>query len=245
VFTPKSFGNGPAMSQHSKVAAFILGGGANSRMGCNKGLMEFAGEPLIVRTARLLKPLVARVTVIGPAGPYRGFGLHTVPDRIPGVRRMAAYQGPLAGIVTALGVTSSPWNLILACDLPYLTGEWIVVLLSRAVQSDAHVFMPRSPGGVEPLAAVYRREAYAPLAEAFRKGVRKVTDALVMIPVETIALADLGGLEHNYLALNNMNTPEDFASAKKWWGAREPQKIDGLKSLKPPRPKRSSPRRNK
>jgi molybdenum cofactor guanylyltransferase len=233
------------MPQHSEVAAFILAGGASLRMGCDKGLMKFAGEPLIVKTARLLKPLVSRVTVIGPVGPYRRLGLHAVPDQIPGVRKVDAYQGPLAGIVTALGVTSSPWNLILACDLPYLTGEWIAMLLSRAVQSGAQAFLPRTPGGLEPLAAVYRRNAYAPLAEAFRKGVRKVTDALALVPVETIALQDFGGLEQYGLVLKNMNTPEDFKSAEQWWRSREPRKMDGLKDLKLPRPKRSAPRRNK
>jgi len=233
------------LAQHTEVAAFILAGGASVRMGCNKGLIKFAGEPLIVKTARLLKPLVSRVTVIGPVGPYRRLGLHAVADQIPGVRKVSAYQGPLAGIVTALSMTSSPWNLILACDLPYLTGEWIELLLSRAMQSSAQAFLPRAPGGLEPLAAVYRRDAYVTLAEAFRNGVRKVTDALALIPVETIALQDFGGLGQNGLVLKNMNTPEDFKSAEEWWRSREPQKLDGLKDLKPPQPRRSAPRRNK
>ena len=241
----KFFENRPMMPQHSDVAAFILAGGASSRMGSDKALMEFAGEPLIVRTARLLAPLVSRVTVIGPPGPYRRLGLQTVPDRIPGVRKVAARQGPLAGIVTALGVTSSPWNLVLACDLPYLTVEWIELLLSRAVQSNALAFLPHTPRGLEPLAAVYRREAYTALAEAFRRGVRKVTDALAMISVETIRLKDFGESEQNDLVLRNMNSPEDFISAEEWWRSREPREIDGLKPLKPQRARRSAPRRSK
>jgi molybdenum cofactor guanylyltransferase len=233
------------MPQHPSVAAFILAGGASSRMGRNKGLMTIAGEPLILRTARLLEPLVSRVTVIGPPGLYRKIGLRAVSDKIPGMRKVAAYQGPLAGIVTALALTSSPWNLILACDLPYLTAEWIELLLSRAVQSNAKAFVPRTSEGLEPLAAVYRRDAYAPLAEAFRKGVRKVTDALARIPVETIALQDSTVGAQNGLTLKNMNTPEEFKAAEEWWSLKERPKDDGLKDLKPPRPKRSAPRRNK
>ncbi len=214
-------------------------------MGSDKALMQFAGEPLLVRTARLLEPLVSSVTVIGPSGPYRKFGLHIVPDKIPGRRKVAAYQGPLAAIVTALGVTSSPWNLILACDLPYMTREWIELLLSRALQSNAQAFLPRTPGGLEPLAAVYRRDAYMPLAEAFRKGMRKVTDALAMIPVETFALEDFAGLEYNKMVLKNMNTPEDCELAKEWWSSKEPRRIKGHKDLKRPQQRRSAPRRNK
>jgi len=214
-------------------------------MGSDKALMEFAGEPLLVRTARLLKPLVSSVTVIGPSGPHRKFGLRIVPDKIRGNRKVAAYQGPLAGIVTALGITSTPWNLILACDLPYLTREWIEMLLARALRSHAQAFVPSTPRGLEPLAAVYRRDAYVPLAEAFRKGVRKVTDALETIPVETFALEDFGGLQCNDQVLKNMNTPEDFESAKEWWSSKEPRKTDVIKDLKPLRQRRSAPRRNK
>ena len=123
--------------------------------------------------------------------------------------------------------------------------EWIEGLLVRAIQSSAQAFVPRTPRGWEPLAAVYRREAYAPLAEAFRKGVRKVTDALATIPVEVFALEEMGDFEHNDLVLKNMNSLEDFESAKAWWSSRERRRIEGLKSLRPPRSRQSVPRRNK
>ncbi len=233
------------MSRHNEVAAFILAGGASSRMGRNKGLMKIAGEPLIMRTASLLKPLVSRVTVIGPVGTYERLGLRTLPDRIPGMRKVAVYQGPLAGIVTALSITSSPWNLIVACDLPYLTAEWIEVMLARAMKSHAQAFVPRTREGLEPLAAAYRRDAYEALAEAFRKGVRKVTDALAVISVETFEQEDFGKSGQNGLVLKNMNTTEDFKLAEEWWSSRRALRPDGLKDLKPLRPKRSAPRRNK
>jgi len=242
---PKIVVKRAAMSSHREIAAFILAGGANSRMGRNKALIKFAGEPLILHTVRMLEARVSSVTVIGPVEPFQKLGLHTVPDEIPGVQKVAGYQGPLAGIVTALGVALARWNLILACDLPYLTGEWIDKLVLRARQSSALACVPRTPGGLEPLAAVYRREAYAPLAEAFRKGVRKITDALATIPVETIAAEELGEPEQGGLVLRNMNTPEDYKAAEEWWRARKPEAIGGFKSLKVSRPRQSAARRNK
>src|SRR3974390_1851757 len=171
-------------SNHRDVAAFILAGGASSRMGKPKGLLRIDGEPLLLRTARLVGPLVSSVTVIGPANPYRRLGLSTTPDRIPGFPRVGAFQGPLAGIVTALSVSKSRWNLILACDLPYLSRDWVESLLRRARRSKAQAFLPCTEGGLEPLAAVYRLDACEKLAEAFQEGVRKMTDALKRIPVE-------------------------------------------------------------
>lgn len=54
------------MRCHCQVAGFILAGGASSRVGRDKGLLDFGAAPLIVHTARLLQPLVAEVTVVGP-----------------------------------------------------------------------------------------------------------------------------------------------------------------------------------
>jgi molybdopterin-guanine dinucleotide biosynthesis protein A len=74
--------------------------------------------------------------------------------------------GPLAGIATALAVTQSRWNLIVACDLPYLSAEWLDWLLSRARRSRGDAVVPRTEHGIEPLAAVYRRESGELIATA-------------------------------------------------------------------------------
>ena len=68
------------MKHFEQVAGFILAGGQSSRMGCDKALLEIAGVPLLVRTARLLEPRVAGVTVIGPPERYAALGLRVVPD---------------------------------------------------------------------------------------------------------------------------------------------------------------------
>jgi molybdopterin-guanine dinucleotide biosynthesis protein A len=64
-----------------QVAAYILAGGASSRMGQDKGLLEFSGVPLIVRTARLIEPLVAGITIVGSPGRYAALGLSAIPDK--------------------------------------------------------------------------------------------------------------------------------------------------------------------
>lgn len=205
------------MKSYGQISAFILSGGASSRMGKEKGLLEFGGEPLIVRTARLLQPLVAEVTVVGSPETYRALGLRAIADRNFGSPiDKGGTQGPLAGIASALSATGTTWNLILACDLPYLTSGWLDWLLARAMNSAGQIVMPRTSGGLEPLAAVYRRECAAPIVASLARGVRKVTDAMDEFRIEFVSENDWRDVDPHGRVLRNMNTQADYEEARKW-----------------------------
>jgi len=186
-------------------------------MGREKGLLEFGGEPLVVRTARLIEPLVSEVTIVGAPERYAPLGLRAIADQNLGVGEgKEAVRTPLAGIATALNATQAPWNLILACDLPYLTAEWLDWLLARAADSGAQVVMPRTSRGLEPLAAVYRQECAAPIVAALEGGVRKVTDAMAEFRMELLSESDWKELDPEGRVLRNMNAPSDYEEARKW-----------------------------
>jgi molybdenum cofactor guanylyltransferase len=190
------------------IAVFVLAGGASRRMGSDKALLKLDGVPMVVRMARLVGPRVASVTVIGLPERYASLGLGMVPDRWPGV-------GPLGGIATALSVSSKVWNLILGCDLPYLTSEWVVWLIARALESPAQAVVPESQRGLEPLAAMYRKDCALAFSSAVKRGVRRVSEALGDIFFEKVTVNEWHALESTDMLFHNMNAPEDFAEAQR------------------------------
>jgi molybdopterin-guanine dinucleotide biosynthesis protein A len=211
------------MKRYDQVSAFILSGGTSSRMGKAKGLLEFGGQPLILRIAGLLAPLVGDVTVVGSPRRYVALGLEVIEDRYFGAPDEGDRPpGPLAGIASALAATGSEWNLILACDLPYLSGEWLDWLLARALVSNEQILMPRTEGGLEPLAAVYRRQCAAPIIAALERGVRKVTDAMEQCRIEFVTELDWRHIDPAGRVLRNMNAPEDYQEARRWLETRWP-----------------------
>jgi molybdopterin-guanine dinucleotide biosynthesis protein A len=210
------------MQAYDEVSAFILAGGTSSRMHHDKALLQFAGLPLIIRTARLVKPLVCNVTVIGAPKRYADLGLPVIADGMVEVGGSGTRgAGPLAGIVTALAHSSTAWNLVLACDLPYLTQAWLDWLLSRAIHSTAQALVPLTANGLQPLAGVYRRECAEPLSNALARGVRRVTEALRALPMEIVREGDWESVDPNACVLKNMNFPEDYEEAKRWWENNE------------------------
>ena len=195
------------MARSDQVAGFILAGGASSRMGRDKAQLEIGGATLLMRTARLLEPLIASVTVIGPRERYASLGLRVVPDERTGL-------GPLGGIATALRISPSPWSLIVGCDLPFLTSAWLGYLIARAGVSSADVVLAESTHGPEPLCAIYHKRCEPAIAEVLDQGVRKVTDALARLAVEKVIAADWKAFDSDGWLFKNINTPADYQQAR-------------------------------
>ncbi len=176
-------------------------------MGADKGLLHIDGTPLIVRTARLLELIANSACVVGGRELYGRLGLRAIADDWPGC-------GPLGGIATALRASDAEWNLIVACDLPYLTRDWLDFLVQRARRSAADAVVPMNGRGAEPLCAVYRKSCEAAIRGALEAGTRKVTEALARVRVEYLEPAAWKSFDSSGLLFKNMNAPADYEEAK-------------------------------
>ena len=193
------------------IGTFILAGGRSSRMGSEKGLLLFAGKPLVTRMARLVEFAGDSPVIIGPPAKFGGMGFRVVADDKRGV---GIGGGPLVGICTALRVATRGWNLIVACDLPFLTREWLEFLIARALDSPADVVIPLGERGYEPLCAMYRSRCHSTIAAALARGVRKVTDGLAGLTISVIARDEWKGFDPRGQLFKNVNTPADYDEAR-------------------------------
>jgi molybdopterin-guanine dinucleotide biosynthesis protein A len=195
------------MSAFSQVGGFILAGGRSSRMGRDKALLTLGGQTFLARAAQKLALLVEQISVIGPASLRANVTLPVIGDERVGC-------GPLGGIATALAVAEQPWNIVLACDLPYLTDEWLRFLIGRALESSADVVMAANENGWEPLCAMYHRSIASRLAAKLDRGVRKVTEGLDGLAVEIVPPSEWKKFDPDGRLFKNVNTPEDYAEAQ-------------------------------
>jgi len=189
------------------VAGFVLAGGKSSRMGRDKALLDINGESLIARATRLLQSVVDDAVVIASTSGYESLGLRSVADDFPG-------YGPLGGIATALHVSMKPWNLVIACDLPYLTKPWLEYLIKRALKSEADAVVPMNVRGPEPLCAMYHKNAEGRIRTAVEGGVRKVTDSFADLSVEHVEPSEWKGFASGGILFKNVNSPADYKEAK-------------------------------
>ncbi|HWD97797.1 MAG TPA: molybdenum cofactor guanylyltransferase [Bryobacteraceae bacterium] len=181
------------------LAGWVLVGGASTRMGRDKALIDFGGRPLALVAAEALGAVCHSVSLVGDPERYQILGLPVVSDRSRG-------SGPLSGIEAALGATCSDWNLIAACDMPSLDSA-LLRQLAESAANDAAI--PRYPDGrIEPLCALYHRRSHAAAAAALAAGARRVSDFIARLTVRYIEVAD----SRPFL---NLNTPEDLENYRR------------------------------
>ena len=195
------------------VRGFVLAGGGSTRFGRDKALVEVNGVPMLLRLRALLGEVTSEVNVIAAPGKYAALGISAIADRWDG-------QGPLAGIITALLASEergpgAQWNLVIGCDMPFLTCEWLTYLVERAAASDADVVAPQSAQGLEPLCACWRATAAGELQRAFDEGVRKITQAMKRLRMEVLDEADWKRFDATGRLFWNMNTATDYEEAKR------------------------------
>jgi molybdenum cofactor guanylyltransferase len=194
------------------IQGFILAGGASRRFGRDKALVDFGGEPLIARLCRTLQIATrAPVRIVGEVEKYKRIGVACIADRWPG-------EGPLGGIITALDAShdsqhARSWSLIIGCDMPFLTIEWLQHLTARALSSEAEVVVPESNYGLEPLCTCWKATAAPTLMRKFENGVRRVTEAMKQLPMEVLDAADWKRFDKFDRLFWNMNTPADHEEA--------------------------------
>ncbi len=201
------------------VRGYVLAGGASRRFGADKALVEIEGRTLLSRLCELVLQAVGSAQVVAPLGRYLDQNVKLIQDRWPD-------EGPLGGIVTALRTTaesgaSCGWNLILSCDMPFLTRGWLSYLVHRALAGDAEVVVPQSEYGLEPLCACWRTSAVDSLQSAFDGGIRKVTDAMKRLRTELLDDTHWKRFDSAGRLFWNMNTPQDYQAALQMWEARE------------------------
>lgn len=190
-------------SVRARVTGCILAGGGGRRFGGrDKGLLEFDGQPLVARVHARLAPQVAHVLVSANrnADVYRRYG--TVVADPPAF----ALAGPLAGLLAALRIATTPWLCTVPCDGPYLPHDLVARLAAVLVPGGPRVAVVRSAGHLQPVFALYARTLAIDLEHSLATGAQAV--AAWLCAQHAIAV----DFDHDD-AFVNINTPADLQRA--------------------------------
>jgi molybdopterin-guanine dinucleotide biosynthesis protein A len=192
------------------LSLVIQAGGESRRMGTDKALLPFLGQPLILRPLNRLVGLAEEVLVTSnQPESYRFLGLTPIPDRFPGC-------GALGGLFTALSAARYPYVAVVACDMPFASIEIFAFELVLLQETGADAVIPRSEAGVEPFHALYRRETCLPFVRStLEAGKRRVDAWFPEVQIRYLEAEEILPYDPDQLAFLNINTPEELQEAER------------------------------
>ena len=189
------------------TAAAIIAGGRGRRLGgLDKSRLVVGGRRIIERQLAVLGEVAPRVLVVSDDHHrFRASGLQVCDDLLPGA-------GPLGGLHAALTRSPARRTLVVAGDLPFLTGAFLRHLATRAPH--ARVVVPRNADGLlQPLCAVWDRCCLDAVHARIARGQRRLVELAGSLGATEVGPDEVAAFDPDGMLLFNVNTPADLARA--------------------------------
>lgn len=188
----------------ASITGVVLAGGRARRMdGRDKGLLPFQGQPLVSFALNALKTQADTVLINANRNldEYRALGYPVIQDET------ASFDGPLAGILSAMRAATTPYVLTLPCDAPRVTGECLTRLIEPfgAPQSPA-LCAAHDGERLHPVFLLAETGLADDLAAYLAGGERRVE---VWLRRHRLVLADYRDRPELFA---NLNTPDDLTA---------------------------------
>jgi len=171
-----------------RLTGVLLVGGASTRFGSAKALVDLGGETLAERAWRTLGEACDERVAVGKAGELE-LPFAITDDGSP-------VRAPIAGVVAGLEAASSELCVVLPVDCPLVTPALLTALAGACAGGDAAV--PQTG----PLPGAYRKTALPALQRRLAEERLSLRDALADLVTLTV------DVDERLLA--NVNTPEDL-----------------------------------
>jgi molybdopterin-guanine dinucleotide biosynthesis protein A len=189
------------------LVALVLAGGKSSRMGRDKALILWDGQPMLQRVVGAIRqlPLLSSVYILTPwPDRYQG----SVTGDVQWLVESNPGKGPLIALAQGFAQIEAEWILLVACDMPQLDSgilhQWSQKL--SILPPEILALVPQSAERWEPMCGFYRKEAGKALEVFIQAGGRSLQGWLKQIPVSSIPVDRAASL-----MLKNCNKPEDLA----------------------------------
>ena len=191
------------------LSGIVLAGGLSRRLGRDKAIEPFGGEPLIARVIGRLSGLTNE-TVVVVNSEARGKEL-PLPDEARVTVDIYPESGSLGGIFSGLTAANSDWGFVVACDMPFLNTDLIAHMLTLREDYDAVV--PLLDGYPEPTHAAYSKACLPHIESRLKAGQLKIAGFFDDVRVRYVSESEIYNFDAERLSFFNVNRPDDLERA--------------------------------
>jgi molybdopterin-guanine dinucleotide biosynthesis protein A len=194
---------------NKNVTAVVLAGGQGKRLGQAKAMLKLGDEVLIEGVIDKVTTLADEVIVV------TSNSQNDLPHNLPAEVFTDIYPGKsaLGGVYTGLVKSGSYYNVVVACDMPFLNLSLLQYMISLA--SDVDMVSIKVGPNVEPLHSIYSKGCIEHIENMIEKNDLQINHLLDAVKVRYIEEDELDKYDPHHLSFFNINNKTDFARAKK------------------------------
>ena len=191
------------------ISCIVLAGGRGLRLGRNKVAVTVGNRSLLQWVISRLTFFNSDIIIVTakkepPTQDIDYPKLRIVSDVYPG-------KGSLGGIYTGLVASDSFYNLVVACDTPFLNQALLRYMVQVSANFD--LVVPRLGDKVEPLHAVYSKGCSAPIEYLLKQDNLKIIELFNLVKVRYVEVEEIDRFDPNHLSFFNVNTEADLKTA--------------------------------
>ncbi|MGR9105919.1 MAG: molybdenum cofactor guanylyltransferase MobA [Gammaproteobacteria bacterium] len=183
------------------ITGVVLAGGMARRMGGgDKGLIPCAGKPLIEYSLTAIRQVVDTVIINANRNEdkYREYGWPVIADH------SASFDGPLAGILSAMGHSKSDYLLTVPCDCPLLDSAILARMVAALESQPVDCLVADDGERLHPVVLLLDCGLRDHLAAYLDSGGRKIDRWFMQHRWKSVDFSDRPGV------FRNINTPAEL-----------------------------------
>ncbi len=188
-----------------QITYLILAGGQGQRMGgTDKGLMLWQNKPMIEHILNHINAPANKIIISANRNlkTYKNYADNVIQDNTNNTS--GDYQGPLAGILSAMQVCTTPYLLCLPCDSPEPPDNLLNNLWDCLHKQNKESALCHDGERLQPLFSLLSCQHKPLLYDFLQQGQRKVHDFISLIDP---AICDFSLQKNRF---NNFNQPNDM-----------------------------------
>jgi molybdenum cofactor guanylyltransferase len=195
-----------------EISCIALAGGKSTRLGRNKLFEVVGGKTLFARVISKLALFKSEIIVVTVEQANLPQDINYPKLKI--VRDIFPGKGLLGGIYTGLITSKTFYNIVVACDMPFLNYALLKYFSAVAEGFDLVAF--HKVDKFEPLHAVYSQKCILPIEKLMQhKNNERIIEILPYVKVRNISQEEIDRIDPYHLSFFNINNETELKTARK------------------------------
>ncbi len=196
------------MKQQNKVTGVVLAGGLARRMNKqDKGLILYRNKPLVTYALKALSSVAEKVYINANRNlnEYNQFDYEVISDRTD------SFDGPLAGILSAMSQALTEILLVIPCDSPLIKAAHLEKLLIEIDKEETEIAVAYDGQRIQPVFLALKTSLKNSLNNYLLEGNRKID---VWLQQHQLTQVDFSENAEIFLNINTMSELDALEKSK-------------------------------